>query len=300
MMERIKRNFLLTLCAVLFISMDGRAQKQGRVGVLRGSLYYEEQGSGEPVILIHGHSLDRRMWDGQFSELARRYRVIRYDMRGYGKSTPQTENFQFTHAEDLIVLMDSLHIDKAHVIGLSLGGEVGADMVGWFPERVRSAVLVSGNLRLTPGPSQPMRGAEAARYDEKIARNKAIGVDELKRRWFRRLMDMGGSRRERMRDALWIMIEEWDAWQSYHKEVRTVAGLDAFARLKKNRPAIPVLIVEGRAPGNHFSARPEMLKYLPKGRLKVIDDCGHMLNMERPAEFNKVVLDFLSTCCGGR
>lgn len=300
MMERIKRNFLLTLCAVLFISMDGRAQKQGRVGVLRGSLYYEEQGSGEPVILIHGHSLDRRMWDGQFSELARHYRVIRYDMRGYGKSTPQTENFQFTHAEDLIVLMDSLHIDKAHIIGLSLGGEVGADMVGWFPERVRSAVLVSGNLRLTPGPSQPMRGAEAARYDEKIARNKAIGVDELKRRWFRRLMNMGGSGRERMRDALWIMIEEWDAWQSYHKEVRTVAGLDAFARLKKNRPAIPVLIVEGRAPGNHFSARPEMLKYLPKGQLKVIDDCGHMLNMERPAEFNKVVLDFLSTCCGGR
>lgn len=299
-MERIKRIFLLALCAVLFISMDGRAQKQGRVGVLQGSLYYEEQGSGEPVILIHGHSLDRRMWDGQFSELARRYRVIRYDMRGYGKSTPQIENFQFTHAEDLIVLMDSLHIDKAHIIGLSLGGEVGADMVGWFPERVRSAVLVSGNLRLTLGPSQPMRGAEAARYDEKIARNKAMGVDELKRRWFRRLMNMGGSRRERMRDALWTMIEEWDAWQSYHKEVRTVAGLDAFARLKKNRPAIPVLIVEGRAPGNHFSARPEMLKHLPKGRLKVIDDCGHMLNMERPAEFNKVVLDFLSTCCGGR
>lgn len=299
-MERIKRIFLLALCAVLFISMDGRAQKQGRVGVLQGSLYYEKQGSGEPVILIHGHSLDRRMWDGQFSELARRYRVIRYDMRGYGKSTPQIENFQFTHAEDLIVLMDSLHIDKAHIIGLSLGGEVGADMVGWFPERVRSAVLVSGNLRLTPGPSQPMRGAEAARYDEKIARNKAMGVDELKRRWFRRLMNMGGSRRERMRDALWTMIEEWDAWQSYHKEVRTVAGLDAFARLKKNRPAIPVLIVEGRAPGNHFSARPEMLKHLPKGRLKVIDDCGHMLNMERPAEFNKVVLDFLSTCCGGR
>lgn len=296
-MERIKRIFLLTLCAVLFISMDGRAQKQGRIGVPRGSLYYEEQGSGEPVILIHGHSLDRRMWDGQFGELARRYRVIRYDMRGYGKSTPQAENFQFTHVEDLIVLMDSLHIDKVHIIGLSLGGEVGADMVGWFPERVRSAVLISGNLRLTPGPSQPMRGAEAARYDEKIARNKAMGVNELKRRWFRRLMNMGGSRRERMRDALWTMIEEWDAWQSYHKEVRTVAGLDAFARLKKNRPAIPVLIVEGRAAGNHFSAHPEMLKYLPKGRLKVIDDCGHMLNMERPAEFNKVVLDFLSTCC---
>lgn len=290
----MKKVFLLFLCAVFCLSTDSLAQKQGRVRVARGSLYYEEQGSGEPVILIHGHSLDRRMWDDQFAELARHYRVVRYDMRGYGKSTPQTEDFQFTHAEDLIVLMDSLHIDKAHLIGLSLGGEVGADMVGWFPDRVKSAVLASGNLRLTPGPSQPMKGAEAARYDEKIARNKAMGVDELKRRWFRRLMNMGGSRRERMRKPLWTMIAEWDAWQSYHKEVRTVAGLDAFARLKKNRPAIPVLLLEGRAPGNRFSARPEMLKYLPEGRLMVIEDCGHMLNMERPAEFNKAVLDFLS------
>lgn len=290
----MKKVFLLFLCAVFCLSTDSLAQKQGRVRVPRGSLYYEEQGSGEPVILIHGHSLDRRMWDDQFAELARHYRVVRYDMRGYGQSTPQTEDFQFTHAEDLIVLMDSLRIDQAHLIGLSLGGEVGADMVGWFPERVKSAVLASGNLRLTPGPSQPMKGAEAARYDEKIARNKAMGVDELKRRWFRRLMNMGGSRRERMRKPLWTMIAEWDAWQSYHKEVRTVAGLDAFARLKKNRPGIPVLLLEGRAPGNHFSARPEMLKYLPKGRLRVIEDCGHMLNMERPAEFNKAVLEFLS------
>lgn len=292
--------FLFFLCAILFLPMSGRAQKQGRVNVPRGALYYEEQGSGEPVILIHGHSLDRRMWNDQFSELARRYRVVRYDMRGYGKSTSQIENFQFTHAEDLVILMDSLHIDKAHIIGLSLGGEVGADMVGWFPERVKSAILVSGNLRLTPGPSQPMKGAEAARYDEKIARNKAMGVDELKRRWFRRLMNMGGSRRERMRQSLWTMIAEWDAWQSYHKEVRTVAGLDAFAGLRKNCPAIPVLIVEGRAPGNRFSAHPEMLKYLPKGRLQVINDCGHMLNMERPQEFNKVVLDFLINCSDHR
>lgn len=289
----MKRMLLFFLFAAFFMSVDGMAQTQGRVRVPRGTLYYEEQGEGEPVILIHGHSLDRRMWDDQFAELARHYRVIRYDMRGYGKSTSQIEGFQFTHAEDLIVLMDSLHIAKAHLIGLSLGGEVGADMVGWFPERVKSAVLASGNLRLTPGPSQPMRGAEAVRYDEKIARNQAMGVAELKRRWHRRLMNMGGSRRERMRAPLWTMIAEWDAWQSYHKEVRTVAGLDAFVRLKKNRPAIPVLILEGRAPGNHFSARPEMLKYLPKGRLQVIDDCGHMLNMERPAEFNKAVIDFL-------
>lgn len=281
----------ISLFALVALSLPALAQ--GYVKVPRGSLYYEERGSGEPLILIHGHSLDRRMWDEQFAEFARHYRVIRYDMRGYGKSSSQTEDFQFTHAEDLIVLMDSLHISRAHIVGLSLGGEVGADMLGWFPDRVKSAILVSGNARLSAGPSQPMSAAEHQRYDEKIARNRAMGVDALKRRWFNQLMKMGGSCRERMRAPLWEMIDGWDAWQSFHKEVRTVAAMDAFVQLKKTRPQIPVLILEGRAPGNWYSSHPEMLKYLPNGRLKVINDCGHMLNMERPVEFNKVVLDFI-------
>ena len=83
------------------------------VGVDHGTLYYEECGEGQPVILVHGHSLDHRMWDGQFADLARDYRVIRYDLRGYGLSSPQTEDFQFTHVEDLVALMDSLHIENA-------------------------------------------------------------------------------------------------------------------------------------------------------------------------------------------
>lgn len=100
--------------------------KQGRVEVGNGSLYYEEAGTGAPVILVHGHSLDHRMWDEQFSVLAKKYRVIRYDLRGYGISSSQTEDYQFTHAEDLVTLMDSLHIKKAHIVGLSLGGFITA------------------------------------------------------------------------------------------------------------------------------------------------------------------------------
>ena len=73
--------------------------KQGRVKVGNGSLYYEETGTGAPVIFVHGHSLDHRMWDEQFSVLAKKYRVIRYDLRGYGISSSQTEDYQFTHAD---------------------------------------------------------------------------------------------------------------------------------------------------------------------------------------------------------
>ena len=87
---------------------------------------------GEPIIFVHGHSLDHRMWDEQFSVFAKKYHVIRYDLRGYGISSAQTEDYQFMHVEDLVTLMDSLHLQKAHIVGLSLGGFITADMLAYF------------------------------------------------------------------------------------------------------------------------------------------------------------------------
>lgn len=267
--------------------------KQGRIEVGNGSLYYEEAGEGEPLIFVHGHSLDHRMWDEQFPVFAKKYRTIRYDLRGYGISSPQTEDYQFTHVEDLRTLMDSLHIKKAHIVGLSLGGFIGADMLGWFPERMSSAFLASGNIRKSKGPSQPMTKEEAAKRDEEIAALKAKGIDVMKKEWFEGLMKSGGTQKERMRQPLWLMIDDWDAWQPLHKEVRVVAGLDALAKLKENRPSVPTLIVEGRSPENRFSDHPEILNYLPNGKQKIIEDCGHMMNMERPEEFNVALEEFL-------
>ena len=268
--------------------------KTGYVNVGNGYLYYEEAGEGIPLILVHGHSLDCRMWDGQFYVFARNYRTIRYDLRGYGKSSPQSEDYQFTHVEDLVALMDSLHIDKAHIVGLSLGGYVGTDMLGWFPERMLSAVLASGNLRKSKGPSQPMTSDEAALRDKEISALKARGVDAMKKEWFEGLVASGGTLRDSIREPLWKMINDWDAWQPLHKEVRVTAGMDAFEELKKKKPEVPVLILEGRSENNRFPEHPEILDYLPNAKMMVIDDCGHMLNMERPKEFNKILNEFLS------
>lgn len=269
--------------------------KQGRIEVGNGSLYYEEAGTGEPVIFVHGHSLDHRMWNEQFPVFAKKYRAIRYDLRGYGISSPQTEDNQFTHVEDLRTLMDSLHIKKAHVVGLSLGGFVGADMLGCFPERMLSAFLASGNIRKSKGPSEPMTREEATKRDKEIAALKKKGVDVMKKEWYEGLMKSGGSQRERMLQPLWRMIDDWDAWQPLHKEVRVIAGLDALAKLKANHPAVPTLIVEGRSENNRFSEHPEILNYLPNGKMKIIDDCGHMMNMERPEEFNVALEEFLAS-----
>lgn len=267
--------------------------KRGKINLGGAQLYYEEMGEGEPVVFIHGHSLNHRMWDTQFYEFAKQYRAIRYDLRGYGYSSPQSESGQFTHAEDLAQLLDSLQIEKAHIVGLSLGGYIGTDLLGWFPEKILSAVLASGNIRHWPKPSVPMDGKEAEKRDEEIAALKKKGIEPMKWEWFEGLMRSGGTQRERMRLPLWSMVYQWDAWQPLHKEVRVVAGDDAYDLLKENKPDIPVLIVEGKSEHNRFPEHPEILEHLPAGRLTVIDNAGHMLNMEQPEAFNNTVLEFI-------
>ena len=96
-------------------------------------LYYEELGEGEPLILLHAHTVDRRMWDDVFFKLAKKYRVIRYDLRGYGKSDMPEVGFGFLQADDLCNFMDALHIKKAHLAGLSLGGNDLGGLCGALP-----------------------------------------------------------------------------------------------------------------------------------------------------------------------
>ena len=258
-----------------------------------GQIYYEEKGKGEPLILLHGHSLDTRMWDLQFDEFAKHYRTIRFDFRGYGKSSKQSETFQFTHLDDLLTLMDSLHIDKAHVVGLSMGAFVAGDMVAMNPERMLSCVMASGGIRSVPGPSEPMDDKEKAKRDKEIAELIAKGVHTYKREWLEVLISDGGSRREEIRDPLWEMIEDWDAWQPLHKEVRMFWAKDAWKLLEEKRPIVFTLMLKGDAKGEGKPYHPRELEYLPNGTAILMPDCGHMMNMEQPELFNHTVLNFL-------
>ena len=122
---------------------------------------------------------------------------------------------------------------------------------------------------------------------------KKKGIDVMKREWFNGLMKSGGTEQERMCHPLWSMVYQWDAWQPLHKEARVIAGDDAYEKLKENKPTIPVLIVEGQSENNRYPENPEILNHLPNSKLVIIDNAGHMLNMEQPESFNRIVLDFL-------
>ena len=256
-------------------------------------LSYEMSGKGDPIILLHGHSLDTRMWDSQFKAFARHHRVVRFDFRGYGKSSPQTETFQFTHMQDLLTVMDSLHIDRAHIVGLSMGAFVAADILALHPERLLTCTMASGGLKTYKGPSEPMDSAESAKRDREIAALKTKGVERMKSEWLEQLIASGGSRRETMRRPLKAMIDTWTAWQPLHKEVRVMEAHDAELVFRSRKTMVPTLILNGGTDGGKKSRRSWMLDYLPNGTQQTLPDCGHMMNMEQPKLFNRTVLNFI-------
>src|SRR6266566_308505 len=125
-------------------------QIAGTLAINGAHLYYEQAGSpgspGHPLVLIHGFTLDTRMWDDQFAVFTRHYQVIRYDMRGFGRSDLPAEE-PFTAVDDLRALLDTLGVSRACVLGLSLGGSVAIDFALAYPDRTSALVLVDPALR---------------------------------------------------------------------------------------------------------------------------------------------------------
>jgi pimeloyl-ACP methyl ester carboxylesterase len=115
----------------------------GRAPVPAGELYYELAGSGDAVVLIHGNAGDLRHWDAQFESLADEYQVLRYDLRGFGRSSAPVPGEAFSAFGDLAALLTFLDIPRAHIVGWSVGAGVAADFALAYPEMTRSMVQVA-------------------------------------------------------------------------------------------------------------------------------------------------------------
>jgi pimeloyl-ACP methyl ester carboxylesterase len=126
-----------------------------------GTVYFETAGAGEAVVFIHGGFGDRRMWDDQFEVFAARHQVVRYDHRGFGKSSFPTA--PYSPAGDLVLLLDHLGIEKAHLVGNSMGGSFALDFTLVHPDRVASLTIVASG----PG-GWPATPEEKARYQGDI------------------------------------------------------------------------------------------------------------------------------------
>src|SRR6266849_9189416 len=136
-MIEILPKIILSL-SLLACAMGALAQSRsaGFAEVNGTKLYYEQMGKGRTIVLVHGGLVDSRVWDEQFEEFAKRYRVIRYDLRGFGKSAEPSGSF--SPLEDLRALLGFLKVEQVTVVGGSLGGMIATDFALEYPQTVEA------------------------------------------------------------------------------------------------------------------------------------------------------------------
>jgi pimeloyl-ACP methyl ester carboxylesterase/creatinine amidohydrolase/Fe(II)-dependent formamide hydrolase-like protein len=250
-------------------------------------LFYEVKGTGPAVVLIHGGQLDCRMWDDQFAAFSRDFRVIRYDVRGYGGSSQP--DMLYSDADDLAGLLDYLGIDKAHIVGLSLGGRIAIDLAVTHPARVRSLTLAG------PGLSgyEPPGGTETdLRMWNIIKAARDEGPEKATALWLSDPFMAPAMEQARLAPGLRrIARENAHCWLG-NPLLQRPSKPPAAARLGEIQ--IPTLLVIGDRDVPQIKATAETLEKGIKGSTKVmVAGAGHMVNMEKPAAFNEAVLSFL-------
>ena len=258
-------------------------EQPGFVPIGQGKIWYAERGAGPAVVLIHGGNLDSRMWDRQVKALAGPFRVIRYDVRPYGRSSAPTAAY---HAvDDLRALLDHLKLERAHLVGLSLGGRIAIDFSLRYPARV-ARVVVSGpgvtGFQWSPDEAfKPM--AEAARQGNP---DKAVEL-WLRHPYMTPAMSnpaLAGEIRQiaHGNEHIWTLTD--------YEQFDSPPAMQRLAEIK-----VPLLVLVGERDVPDIHAIVKRLEDRVSGaRVVRIPRAGHMLNMEAPDEFNHLVREFLS------
>lgn len=268
--------------------------KSGKIKIGDKELYYEMKGEGEPIIFLHGHSFSSSMWDQQFNYFSKKYKVIRYDLRGYGNSDNPVEGESFLHTEDLNQLLIQLNIKKAHLVGLSLGAFVVGDFMALHPEKILSATLAGGGVYDNPGPGEPISEIEIEKRRKEIAALKKEGIQQFKENWLAGLLNSSGENGQSIKADLWKEISEWSAWQPLHIEPRLLLGHDVEKRIDPDKIHFPILFIYGEKDSKYsHNSSDALAKLLPNVKKVTLSNSGHMSNMETPEAFNKALEIFL-------
>src|SRR5579864_1071549 len=207
-------------------------------GVNGTRLHYEVAGDGDPVVFVHGLGLDMRMWDDQFEVFATRYRAIRYDLRGFGKSAPQETDERFLHADDLHALLDYLNIPKANVIGLSLGGTISLQFTLLYPESVSRLILVDSALDGFEWSAE----WEAA-YSAIRERGAQAGAPAANRMWMDHELFAPARERPECRSKLTQMVGECSGWTWLNKS--PARGIRAPSAERLGEIHVPTQVIVG-------------------------------------------------------
>ena len=262
--------------------------KSGFADLSGTHLYYEVAGSGPPLVFIHGFGLDSRMWDDQFTPLAQRFQVIRYDARGFGKSSLPTSE-PYTHASDLRKLLLLLGISQASVVGLSMGGWIATNFTLTNPAMVERLVLVDSTL--IGYQSSPDWNREL----EKIAAEAAeVGPKAANDLWLQHPVFAPARENADVAARLTAMVADYSGWHWANEDPHLWTERPDIERL--DQITVPTLIIIGQRDLPNFHGIATILQQrISKASTVTLDQVGHMSNMEAPTAFNQLVEDFIGS-----
>ncbi len=264
----------------------------GYVDLDDGKLYYEMAGDGDTLVLGHAGFVDSRMWDGQWDAFTQKYRVIRFDMRGYGKSDP-TEGPR-TRRDDLAQPLDHLHVERAALLGCSFGGTIMVDFVLEHPEMVSALLTVSSapsGFQLQGNPPPLVLEMVTASQQGDTAR-----VSEIQLRiWvdgpYRQPEQVNPIVRQRAAEMNLIPVG-LNTWGTADSQPLNPLDPPAIDRLSAIH--VPALIMAGALDDPEVLRAVDVMTAAIKGAKKhIFSHSAHVPNMEEPEEFTQVVLSFL-------
>lgn len=252
-------------------------------------LHYCQYGSGPPVLFLHGLSFDSRMWSPQYSFFNDEFMALGLDFRGHGFSdAPDIDYSLDTYVADVSALLNSLHLPSVVLVGLSLGGAVAMDFTLRYPQRVNALVLASSALN---GHNWSQAWQEVMRRVRTADSIQALKIN-LREYWFKDPMFEGIRRRTEYSQLLKSMAASFSGKPIMHGDLQSKTYFSDPETLRQIN--CPVCVINGEEDRSDFRqiAR-KLASDIHRVEWHQLPDVGHMVNMEAPEEFNRIVQSFL-------
>ncbi len=265
-------------------------------------LYYEEAGEGFPIVFVHEFGGDHRSYEPQIRYFARCYRCIAYNARGYPPSDVPDEEQDYSQErarDDIRAVVDGLGIDRAHVVGISMGGFATLHFGMAYPERARSLVVGGCGYGAEPG----KRGQFQAEAEAAAARFETLGIEATANSYA-----LGATR---------VQLQNKDprGWEEFRRMLAEHSARGSALTLRgvqKRRPSlfdlveqmkhvrVPTLVMTGDEDDPCIAASILMKRTIPSAALVMLPRSGHAINLEEPALFNQFAEQFFHQVESGR
>jgi pimeloyl-ACP methyl ester carboxylesterase len=275
--------------------MVSSVSQQGFANADDVRLYYEQTGTGEAILFIHEYAGDHRSWDAQVRHFSRRFQCITFNARGYPPSDVPVDSDCYSMqqaAADAIAVLDALKIEKAHIVGLSMGSFAALQVAMSYPHRCLSAVVVGCGTGAEPDQREKYQAMFAQSAQTIETEGMALYVEKYA---------LGPARK--------TLLEKdpkgWAQFKAYLAEHDPLGSRNTLLGVQSRRPSlwdlqaelskidIPVLLVTGDRDEPTLIPNLMLNRTIPRCGLSIIPRSGHAVNLEEPLFFNALVDDFI-------